>query len=150
MHGPDLLAPLSVPNVPSISTVVRISDTLAKVFWVPLTPDEARGVLTELQIAYQPSLNGTCAYLDYSNMQVMTIQENIDTQSVAVIDGLEEDKEYCVGIQVSTVAGESGFSNTLKAHCKLKPDSLIARVILNGGVQKVRSVHHESSVYISL
>ena len=89
-----------------------------KVFWVPLTPDEARGVLTELQIAYQPSRNSTCTSLDEDDMQLMTIMENIDTQSVAVIDGLVGGEEYCVGIQVSTTAGESGYSNTIKAQCK--------------------------------
>ena len=70
----------AVPNIPSISNVIRINDNSAKVFWVPLTPDEARGVLTDLQIAYQPSPNGTCTYLDESGMQLMTIEENIDTQ----------------------------------------------------------------------
>lgn len=89
-----------------------------KVFWVPLTPDEARGVLTKLQIAYQPTNGGTCSSVDVDSMQVMTIMEEVDTQSVALIDGLEGSKEYCVGIQVSTTAGESGYSNTLKAHCK--------------------------------
>lgn len=108
----------AVPNIPTISNVIRISDTSIKVFWVPLTPDEARGVLTELQIAYQPNLNNTCISIDEENMQLMTIEENIDTQSVAVINGLVKNEEYCVGIQVSTTAGESGYSNTLKAHCK--------------------------------
>lgn len=108
----------AVPNVPAVSNVIRISDSSAKVFWVPLTPDEARGVLTGLQIAYQPSVNGSCSYLEQDSMQLMRIEENVDTQSEAVIDGLVGSEEYCVGIQVSTTAGESGFSNTIKAQCK--------------------------------
>ena len=115
----DVLSYSSVPNIPSISNVIRISDDAMKVFWVPLTPDEARGVLTELQIAYQPSRNSRCTSLEEDDMQLMTIMENIDTQSVAVIDGLVASEEYCVGIQVSTTAGESGYSNTIKAQRKL-------------------------------
>lgn len=89
-------------------------------FWIPLTPDEARGVLTELQIAYHPASNGMCSStIDQEDMLTMTMQENIDTQSEAVIDGLEVGVEYCVAIEVSTSAGGSGQGNVLKAHRKL-------------------------------
>ena len=85
-------------------------------FWIPLTPDEARGVLTRLQIAYQPADNGSCLGIGEEGMELMTIEEDIDTQSEALVDGLEATEEYCVAIQVSTRAGESGFSNILKIH----------------------------------
>ncbi len=51
-------------------------------------------------------------------MQLMTIEENIDTQSEALIGDLDASLEYCVAIQVSTIAGESGFSNILKIQCE--------------------------------
>ena len=98
--------------------MVRISNRSARVFWIPLTLDEARGVLTSLQIAYEPARNGTCTDIDEEDMQLMTITESLHTQSEAVIDGLLFTEEYCVAIQVSTRAGESGFSNVLRGHCK--------------------------------
>lgn len=107
-----------VPVIPTISNVVRTSEGVVKVFWIPLTPDEARGVLTLLQIAYEPATNGLCYDINEEDMRVMTLLENVDTQSEAEIDGLEGSREYCVAIQVSTSAGESGFTDTLKAHCK--------------------------------
>ena len=107
----------SVPNIPTISDAIRVTKDTMKVIWIPLTPDEARGVLTSLQIAYQPSLNGSCDLLDEDDMQLMTIMEDIDTQSSAVIDGLLASEEYCVGIQVITIAGESGYSDIIKAQC---------------------------------
>lgn len=107
-----------VPVIPVISNVVRTSKGVAKVFWIPLTPDEARGVLTQFQIAYEPATNGLCSDITEDDMRVMSLMENIDTQSEAEIDGLDGSREYCVAIQVSTRAGESGFTDTLKAHCK--------------------------------
>ena len=89
-------------------------------FWDPLTPDEARGVLTRLDIAYQPTpADGVCSEIGDEDMEVMTMQEDVDTQSEAEITGLDPTKEYCMAIQVSTRAGESGYSHTLKAHRKL-------------------------------
>lgn len=108
-----------MPNIPTITDVVRLSDGAAKVFWVPLTPDEARGVLTQLQIAYQPASDGLCSEINEDDMLVMRIEENIYTQSQADIFGLDGSLEYCMAIQVSTRAGESGFTSTLKAPCKL-------------------------------
>ena len=41
---------------------------------------------------------------------LMNINEEIDSQSEAVIEGLLASEQYCVSIQVRTSAGESGFS----------------------------------------
>ena len=109
---------VTVPVIPTISNVVRTSESVARVFWVPLTPDEARGVLTHLQIAYEPAVNGLCSDIDETHMQVMTLMEDIDTQSEAEVDGLDGSQEYCFAIQVHTRAGGSGFTDTLKAPCK--------------------------------
>ena len=106
--------------MPTITEVVRLDETSAKVIWVPLTADEARGVLTELDIAYQPAINGSCARFGDS-MELMTIEQQLETQSEAVLDDLEPEEEYCVAMQVSTIAGESGFSNVVKAQRKHNP-----------------------------
>ena len=51
-------------------------------------------------------------------MKQMDMAEDIDTQSEAVINGLIPTEQYCVAIQVSTIAGESGFSQVLTLSCK--------------------------------
>jgi len=86
-------------------------------------------VLTELQIAYQPAVNGACYAIHEGDMQQMTIEENIDTQSEAVIDDLDPSKEYCVAIQVSTRAGESEYTNTLQAHCVYCSVTMATKII---------------------
>jgi len=88
--------------------------------WIPLTPDEARGVLTSLLIVYVPAANSPCstASIYESNSTFISINEEIDTQSEAVIDDLLASEEYCVSIQVGTIAGESDFSQGLLLSCK--------------------------------
>ena len=98
--------------------MIRTNDTSARVFWIPLSLEDARGVLTSLQIAYELARNGTCTDIDEEDMQLMTITESVHTQSEAVIDGLLATEEYCVAIQVSTRAGESGYSDLLTLHCE--------------------------------
>ena len=106
-----------VPNTPTLDIVVRLSVGVAKLVWTPLTPDEARGVLTQLDIMYQPASNGRCLAFNDNN-STLVITKNVGTLQNAEITGLDESLEYCVAIQVRTSAGESGFSNILKAHCK--------------------------------
>ena len=87
-------------------------------------------MLTRLEIAYQPTpADGMCSEIGDEDMQVMTMEENIDTQSEAEITGLDPTKEYCMAIQVSTSAGESGYSHTLKAHCKLLYKCIISYLV---------------------
>lgn len=102
----------AVPNLPILTNVIRTHAELAKILWIPLTPDEARGVLTNLRIVYTPATNGTCSYssIHGDGMKQMNMAEEIDMQSEAIIDGLKSTEQYCVAIQVSTTAGESGFS----------------------------------------
>lgn len=114
----------TVPAVPAVTEVIRLDETSARVIWVPLTPDEARGVLTELDIAYQPAVDGSCDSFGDS-MQLMLIEQQLETQSEAILEGLEPGEEYCVAMQVSTIAGESGFSNIVKTQRKQYPKALI-------------------------
>ena len=103
-----------MPVVPSLSSIERLSAVSARITWVPLTPDQARGILTRLQIAYEPLRVKSCASFSPMFGEAIFVTENLFEQSSAVISNLEPNREYCVAIKVSTSGGESGFSNSLQ------------------------------------
>ena len=100
-------------------SVDRISGQTATVQWIPLTPDETKGVLVQLQIAYYKSINNTeCSEFNCNDCNVMYLKGNLFLQSEATISDLQPDSEYCVAIEVSTINGRSGYSNPIKMTCK--------------------------------
>ena len=113
----------TVPAVPTLISVDRLSGSSATVDWIPLTQDEARGLLTSLEIAYEPVFDSTvdCSNLEFLDSETIFVRENLFEQSSANITGLEPNREYCVAIQVSTSGGDSGFSNSIKLSCKMFP-----------------------------
>ncbi len=120
-----------MPDIPILSNVIRTHAEQAKIIWIPLTPDQARGVLINLQVVYAVAVNGTCSYasiLDRGSMK-MNMTEEIDTQSEAIIGGLQASQQYCVAIQVSTIAGESGFSQVQLLSRKLVEINILATFI---------------------
>ena len=111
-----------MPAVPTLLSVDRLSGSSATVDWIPITQDEARGLLTSFEIAYEPVFDSTldCSNLEFvDNETVMFIRENLFEQSSANITGLEPSREYCIAIQASTSGGNSGFSNSIKLSCKI-------------------------------
>ena len=109
-----------VPAVPTLLSVHRLSGLSATVDWIPLTQDEARGLLTSLEIAYEPVFDSTlmdCSNLEFVDSETFFVRENLFEQSSANITGLEANREYCVAIRVSTSGGDSGFSNSIKLSC---------------------------------
>ena len=96
----------------------RLSGQTARVVWVPLTPDEARGILTLLEIDYYYKPHGEPSCTSFNpiatDSRTAHIEENLFEQTTANITGLVPNHEYCVAIQVSTSAGDSGFSNSLE------------------------------------
>ena len=109
-----------VVAVPRLLSVRRISGSSATVDWLPLTQDEEGGLLTSLEIAYQPVLNSTlnCSNLEFVDSEKVSVRENLIEQSSANITGLEPNREYCIAIQVRTNGGESEFSSSIKLLCK--------------------------------
>ena len=105
-----------MPAVPTLTAVERISGQIARIVWIPLSPDEARGLLTLLEVDYyeKPHSVSSCTSFDPLDSRVVHIEENLFEQTTANITGLVPKNEYCVAIQVSTSAGDSGFSNILK------------------------------------
>ena len=103
----------TVPAIPSLSSVERLSALSARVNWIPLTPDEARGVLTLLEIAYEPVRVKGCTDFYSIDAELIQMREDLFNQSTAIITGLQPNQEYCVAIKVATSGGESGFSSSL-------------------------------------
>lgn len=85
--------------------------------WVPLTLDDARGILTQLDIAYEPVRAKDCSTFYPDDSEVLYRTEYLFEQSSAIIDGLRPENEYCVSIKVSTIGGESGFSDSILIPC---------------------------------
>lgn len=108
-----------VPAVPLLTSVNRLSGSSARINWIPLTHDEARGILTSLEIAYEPVRDSDCLSHNANDSDIAFVRENLFEQRTANITGLEPSTEYCIAIQVSTSAGESGFSNSIKLSCKI-------------------------------
>ena len=112
----------TVPEVPALTSVSRLSGTSAVISWTPLTQDEARRFLiTALELAYEPVIDSAlnCSTYNFTDSATILIWENLFEQSTANISGLEPHREYCIAIKVSTTGGESGFSSAIKLPCKL-------------------------------
>lgn len=104
-----------------LTSVERLSGQTARVAWLPLTPDEAKGILTLLEIVYHHKKSGTigCRSFNATGSRNIHIKEKLFEQTTANVNGLIANNQYCVVIQVSTIAGESGFSNPLELPRKL-------------------------------
>ena len=108
----------TVPAVPTLTSVNRLSGSSARINWIPLTQDEARGLLTSFEIAYETVRDSDCSNHSASDSEMAFVRENLFEQHTTSITGLEPNSEYCVAIQVRTSEGESGFTNSIKLPCK--------------------------------
>ena len=61
--------------------------------------------------AYEPMQAKDCTPFFPDDSEVLYRTEYLFEQSSAIIDGLRPEYEYHVSIKVSTIGGESGFSN---------------------------------------
>ena len=107
----------AVPAVPMLTSAIRLNGSSAMIKWIPLTPDKARGLLTSLRIAYEPTRGSRCFNLSFTESNVVSVRDNLFEQATANITGLEPNHEYCVAIQASTSGGDSGFSNRVNLPC---------------------------------
>ena len=111
----------AVPAIPILRSAKRLNETRAVIKWTPLTRDEARGLLTSLEIAYEPVTESGCPadfMFNSNDSEIIFVRENLFEQSTANITGLVGNLEYCMAIQVGTSEGDSGFSNSIKLMCK--------------------------------
>ena len=104
---------------PILTSVLRLGATMAVIRWIPPTHDEARGLLTSLEIAYELIRESDCFDHNFTDSDAVLVRENLFEQQSANITGLEPNYEYCVAIQVKTSGGDSGFSNIVKLPRKL-------------------------------
>lgn len=105
-----------MPAAPRLTSISRLSGSSARINWIPLTHEEARGLLTSLEIAYEPALDVPldCSNMEFMDSETVFVRENLFEQSSANITDLKPNHEYCVAIRVSTSGGDSRYSNSLK------------------------------------
>lgn len=113
-----IINPGTVPAIPTLLSVERFSAVSARVNWRPLTPDEARGLLTQLEIGYEPVQSKDCTSFYPRDSQVVYLTERLFEQNSATLSDLKPNTEYCIVIKVSTSAGESGYSNSILLPCE--------------------------------
>lgn len=123
LHSSKML--FAAPNVPAINTVARLSGPNGIISWNSITPANARGFLTSIELAYEPSErtgSNECPSLD-SSKHVVSFRDdmfNLYEISSYSIPDLIPDEEYCVAIQASTSAGSSGYSGPTRMSCELE------------------------------
>ena len=83
-------------------TLVRVNSTAVKVSWMPLTLEEARGIITGYSVMYQTS--------DSRSRTVNTISVDFDASSV-VIGNLREEERYGVSVACRTTNGTGQASD---------------------------------------
>lgn len=99
----DFFTKEGVPLVPPRNvTLVRVNSTAVKVSWMPLTLEEARGVIIGYSVMYQTS--------DSRSRTVNTISVDFDASSV-VISGLREEERYGVSVACRTTNGTGQASD---------------------------------------
>ena len=109
------------PVRPTINGVVRLAGDNGTISWDPITPENARGFLTSVTLAYEEvprTGNDQCPPLDSAKTKTFT--ENLYEISSYSIANLTANQEYCVALQASTIAGSSGYTEPLRLSCELK------------------------------
>lgn len=112
---------IAAPNIPTINTAARLSGANGTISWDPITPENARGFLTSIQLAYEASERtgmDECPSLDVSK-HVVTFTDNLYQISTYSIPDLTPDEEYCVAIRASTSVGPSDYSQPIRMSCEL-------------------------------
>lgn len=110
----------TVPAEPVVTSAERLSGTSAIVQWIPITYDEARGLLTSLEIVYEPVKESSCAKHYFKDSETLILTQDLFGHSEATISGLAPSHEYCIAIRASTNGGKGGYSNIVKLLCKFR------------------------------
>ena len=93
----NLSSTSAVPTVPILTSVNRLSGPAAMINWIPLTQDEARGLLTSLEIAYEPVRESDCSHYNFMDREIVLVRENLFEQNTANITGLEPNHDTSGG-----------------------------------------------------
>ena len=91
-----------MPGVPILTSARRLSGSSAMISWIPVTRDEARGLLISLEIAYEPVRESDCSNHNFMDREIVLVRENLFEQNTANITGLEPNHEYCVACLLYT------------------------------------------------
>ncbi len=124
MYTCYLFLPLrSVPVKPQITAAPRTSGEDTRITLQPITPDDAHGYLTRVEVAYSPasSRGDNCDSFDPNTVDsnsVLVIEDDLDDSEYS-LNGLEAGEEYCVAVKASTALGSSEYSEPFKVTRKL-------------------------------
>ena len=100
--------------MPTITSINWINATSIQVIWTQLTLEESREFITSYSVASSTAERNTC-----SEMETNTIFTTGSENSQLIINNLDPNLEYCVGIAASTISGTSDFSNKHKVPCNV-------------------------------
>ena len=103
---------------PRITAAPRTSGEESLITLQPITPDDAHGYLTRVEIAYSPasSRDDSCSNFDPNEVDansVVVIEDDLD-DSEYNLSGLQAGEEYCVSVRASTALGSSDYSVPFK------------------------------------
>ena len=85
---------------PRVTNVTRLSGDSVAVSWVPLSREEARGVITKYTVTVQPA--------NTRRRQERTVTVSVSPSEImAVVEGLDHTLAYWVSVSASTAAGTS-------------------------------------------
>ena len=85
---------------PRVTNVTRLSGDSVEVSWVPLSREEARGVITEYTVTAQPA--------NTQRREERTVIVSVPpSESMTVVEGLDQKLAYWVSVSASTAAGTS-------------------------------------------
>ena len=106
----------SVPNVPNITALARLSGKRGVLTWQPYTLDTSKGFLTNIEVYYQsvPVTSTGCPSLLDRSAKIIRVGAN---ESRYVFTDLLAEEEYCVAVRAGTAIGNM-TSVVLRLPCK--------------------------------
>ena len=110
------LSLFSVPNMPNITALARLSGKRGVLTWQPYTLDTSKGFLTNIEVYYQSvpvTSTGCPSSLDRS-AKIIQVGTN---ESRYVFTELLAEEEYCVAVKAATAVGNM-TSVVLRLPCK--------------------------------
>ena len=106
----------SVPNVPNITALARLSGKRGVLTWQPYTLDTSKGFLTNIEVYYQsvPVTSTGCPPSLDRSAKIVRVGTN---ESRYVFTELLAEEEYCVAVKAGTAVGNM-TSNVHRLPCK--------------------------------
>ena len=83
--------------------------------WNEIPASSRNGIITEYRLSYRNAVNGSCVVNQSGSIRIAPIN---DSESMALIDGLDPRMEYCIQIAGATLDGIGVFGSARLVPCK--------------------------------